>query len=49
MIREDEGNFAGSLFEEMQEIDKIIVEESVVDGSNSHTAACGTWLTLICC
>lgn len=49
MKEEKNLNFAGDLFEEVNEISKIMPEGKTVEIVNSHTAVCAPFFTIYCC
>lgn len=49
MLRNQEMEYAGSLEEEMREIENIIPVGSNVEIPGSTTVTCDRFLTLICC
>lgn len=42
-------DFAGDLFMELDEQNKIIPDEDNVEMGISHTSGCGVFLTIYCC
>lgn len=49
MKEENSLRFAGDLFEEVNEMSRIVPEGDIAEIVNSHTAVCSTFLTIYCC
>lgn len=48
-MNKEEYDFAGDLFREIEEIDKISEQSSQNDSTLTRTFSCGALLTIICC
>ena len=42
-------DYAGDLFMELGEIEKLIPKEEQVEGASTNTLMCAAYYTLICC
>ena len=48
-MRRDEINVAGNLWEELQEADKLVVDNEYIEAPGTWTTTCGAFLSLVCC
>lgn len=49
MTQNREYGSAGDLLKEVQEVQKLVSAKDIVEDRSSTTAACGVFLTIICC
>lgn len=48
-MQNENKSYAGSLLEEVDEIEKTVMSDDIIEISNSITIGCGTFFTLYCC
>lgn len=48
-MEKKEYEYAGLLYEELEEMRKLILKDEEINGKNSLTARCGGFCTIICC
>lgn len=49
MNKNNKSDCVGNLFEELEELKKVVLDDDSIERGRTYSAGCGEFLTILCC